>query len=405
MAAPDITSDERALVDEVLRSPSLSCGPMVERFEAEWGERLGTRFAVAVSSGTAGLHVALIAADVADGDLVVTSPFSFVASANAVLYQRALPIFVDIDPVTLNIDPAGLAQALDDLEQGGERARRWLPRTNVGEAPVKRVKAVLPVHVFGQPAEMRPIVTAARSQGVPVIEDACEAVGAEHDGQLAGTFGDAAVFGFYPNKQITTGEGGLVATNNPEWASLLRSLRNQGRDENGGWLHYARLGYNYRLDDMSAAIGLAQLRRLDALLAAREKVATGYTERLAHVADVRPLQVAPATTRMSWFVYVVRFAPHIDRDAVISMLDNDGVPSRPYFPPIHLQPVYRERFGYREGDFPHAEAAGRSTLALPFHGQLTDEQLDYVVKRLAAAVNRCHRTRLGDDVVSGAAIC
>lgn len=389
MSAPDVTPEDMALVEQVLRSSALSGGPMVDRFEAEWRARLDVPFAVAVSSGTAGLHLSLIAAGVGAGDFVITSPFSFVSSANAALYEQAVPIFVDIDPVTFNLDPAAVAQALADLAQGGAQARRWLPRTLAAAPPAGRVKAVLPVHVFGQPAAMHPLLEAASQHGVPVIEDACEAIGAEHEGQLTGTFGTAAVFGFYPNKQMTTGEGGLIVTQDEQWARLFRSLRNQGRDDNATWLRHVRLGYNYRLDEMSAALGLGQLRRLDDLLAGRARIAQRYIALLKDVPAITLPQVVSATTRMSWFVFVIRLAPEIDRDGVVAALDADGIPSRPYFPPIHLQPFYRARFGYAEGDFPHAEAAGRSTLALPFHAHLTDGQLAFVAERLAAAVERC----------------
>jgi perosamine synthetase len=397
MSAPDVSVEDRALVEQVLRSPSLSGGPMAKAFEAEWCERLGGGHAVAVSSGTAGLHLSLIAAGVRAGDFVITSPFSFVASANAALYERAVPIFVDIDPVTLNIDPAAVARAVHAFERGGAEARQWLPRTiaaasdmaggaPTGSEPCGRVKAILPVHVFGQPAAMRPLVETAARHDLAIVEDACEAIGAAHDGQLAGTFGSAAVFGFYPNKQMTTGEGGMIVTPDPEWARLLRSLRNQGRDEDATWLRHVRLGYNYRLDEMSAALGLGQLRRLDALLASRERVAQAYFDRLRDVPGITLPRIVPETTRMSWFVFVVRLAPEIDRDAVIAALAADGVPSRPYFSPIHLQPFYRAQFGYTDGDFPHAEAAGRSTLALPFHARLTESELDLITERLTAAI-------------------
>jgi dTDP-4-amino-4,6-dideoxygalactose transaminase len=397
MSAADITDEEIALVNQVMQSGTLSCGPMLERFELEWAERLGTRFAVGVSSGTAGLHIALIAAGVEADDFVITSPYSFIASSNAVLYQQAIPIFVDIDPLTLNIDPANVVQALRDVNGGETSARRWLPRHGA-VASGRRVKAVVPVHIFGQPAVMPPIVEAARQHGAAVIEDACEAVAAEHEGQRAGTFGAASVFGFFPNKPLTTGEGGIVATDDPEWAVLFRSLRNQGRDDRLGWLQHVRLGFNYRLDEMSAAVGLGQLRRLETLLGNRARVAAGYHARL-NIPGVAPITVAASTTRMSWFVYVVRLAPEIDRDGVIATLAQDGIPSRPYFPPIHLQPFYRERFGFLEGDFPHAEAAGRSTLALPFHGRMSDDQIDVVVDRLAHAVERCRETSASHGTV------
>ena len=405
MSAPDVSAEDSALVEQVLRSSSLSGGPMVNAFEAEWCERLGGAHAIAVSSGTAGLHLSLIAAGVRAGDFVITSPFSFVASANAALYERAVPIFVDIDPVTLNIDPAAVAQAVHALERGGAEARRWLPRTisasvsggspsgGTPAAAQGRVKAIVPVHVFGQPAEMRPLLDTAARHDLAVIEDACEAVGATHDGQRAGTFGSAAVFGFYPNKQMTTGEGGMIVTADPEWARLSRSLRNQGRDDDATWLRHVRLGYNYRLDEMSAALGLGQLRRLDTLLQGRERIAHGYLDRLKDFEHVTLPRIVPSTTRMSWFVFVVRLAPGIDRDAVIAALAADGVPSRPYFSPIHLQPFYRAQFGYAEGDFPHAEAAGRTALALPFHARLSESELDFITERLARAIARCERPK------------
>ena len=402
MSAPDVTAEDIRLVEQVLRSPALSCGPMVDRFEREWCDRLGVRHAVAVSSGTAGLHLALLAAGVDAGDLVLTSPFSFVASANAALYERAIPVFVDVDPVAFNIDPDAAAQALDDLARGGASARRWLPPA-MPDAPAPRpVKAVMPIHVFGQPAPMTPLLDAAARHGAALIEDACEAVGAEYEGRPAGTLGAAGVFAFYPNKQMTTGEGGLILTNDEAWARLFRSLRNQGRDDDATWLHHVRLGYNYRLDEMSAALGLAQLRRLDELLAKRDRVAAEYSDRLAGLEGVTRPAIVPSTTRMSWFVYVVRLAPEIDRDRVIAALAADGVPSRPYFSPIHLQPFYRTRFGYREGAFPVTEAVGRSTLALPFHGRLSADELDYVVARLTAASARCRRGSGRPSTLSGA---
>jgi dTDP-4-amino-4,6-dideoxygalactose transaminase len=367
---------------------------MIDRFEAEWCERFGVRCAVGVSSGTAGLHLAMIAAGVSADDLVVTTPFSFVASANAVLYQHAIPIFVDIDPLTLNLAPVAVARALHDLEAGGEAAARWLPRRVLADrrARLRRAKALLPVHVFGQPASMTPLLSAAAQHDVIVIEDACEAPGAEYDGRPTGSFGAAAVFGFYPNKPMTTGEGGMVTTNEPRWADLLRSLRNQGRSTDTNAPGYVRLGYNYRLNELSAALGLGQLRRVDELLAKRARVAAAYGERLQRVEDIVAPYVAPTTTRTSWFCYVVRVAPHVDREAVIAALAAEGIESRAYFQPIHLQPIYRERFGYREGDFPVTESVSRSTIALPFHGNLSDAQIDRVVERLAHAVARYIRS-------------
>jgi dTDP-4-amino-4,6-dideoxygalactose transaminase len=391
MSAPDVSPADAALVDEVLRSSSLSLGPMVDRFEADWCARFGSRHAVAVSSGTAGLHLALLSAGVDAGDLVITSSFSFVASANVALYERAVPVFVDIDPVTFNIAPSAVAEALDDLDRGGAAAQRWLPPSLRSDRP-GRVTALVPVHVFGQPAAMPSIMSAADRHGVAVIEDACEAPGAEHEGRAVGSFGAAGVFGFYPNKQMTTGEGGLIVTEDPERARLLRSLRNQGRDDDGTWLRHIRLGYNYRLDEMSAALGIGQLRRFDTLLETRARVAAAYGSRLHAIDGVTRPRIAPSTTRMSWFVYVIQLAPDIDRPAVMSALAAAGVPSRPYFSPIHLQPLYTERFGYRGGELPVTEAVATTTLALPFHGHLTDDQIDYIGTALSGAIALSRRS-------------
>jgi perosamine synthetase len=368
LSAPDITAEERRLVDEVLRSGQLSCGPVLASFEREFAERLGARHAIAMSSGTAALHVAMIAAGIGEGDVVITTPFSFIASANAILYERGAPHFVDIDPETLTIDAAATVDAIETL------------------APAGRLRAVLPVHIFGRPAEMREIVDAARRHGVAVIEDACEAVGASADGVLAGRWGDAAAFGFYPNKQMTTGEGGMLLTDRDDWARLARSIRNQGRSEDATWLQHDRIGYNYRLDDLSAALGLAQIRRLDELLQKREAVAARYNELFADVEGITPLAPPRPGMQLSWFVYVIRVAAEIGRDRLRFALAARGVASRPYFPPIHLQPVYRERFGFRPGMFPHAEAAGESLLALPMHGNLSADDVEYVVSCVADEV-------------------
>jgi perosamine synthetase len=390
MGSPDITAAEIEAVNQVLQTPYLSIGPCIAEFEERFAAWIGARHTVAVSSGTAGLHLCIIAAGVNEGDLVVTSPFSFVASANVILYERAIPVFVDIDPRTLNIDPTLVAEAAHDLAKGGEAARRWLPPVLRRQLSGfrSRLSAILPVHVFGQPADMDPIMEVARQHGVEVIEDACEAVGAEYKGRKAGTFGDAGVFGFYPNKQMTTGEGGVISTDRNDWRDLFRSLRNQGRDLHDTWLNHSRLGYNYRLDEISAALGLAQLRRMEELLVKREQVAQWYNERLKDMEGVQTPSVSPTTTRMSWFVYVIRVASNINRNAVMAALEERGIPSRPYFSSIHLQPFYRERFGYREGDFPVTEAVARSVLALPFFSTMNEEQVDYVCKHLMAVLGR-----------------
>ena len=370
MCEPDITAAERVAVDEVLRGTTLSIGPRLELFERRIASYVGARHAAGVSSGTAGLHLCMLAAGVGEYDLVITTPFSFVASANAAMYVRARPVFVDVEPRALTIDPQRLADTARTLSRRHGR----------------RLKAILPVHVFGQTADMDPILEIAQRYGLAVIEDACEAIGAEYKGRSAGTIGDAGVFAFYPNKQMTTGEGGMIVTDDPGWDALFRSLRNQGRDTFDGWLAHSRLGYNYRLDELSAALGAVQAARLDELLAKRERVAGWYAARLAGLEGVERPVPAPWTTRMSWFVYVVRLAPGHDRDRVIRDLEARGIPARPYFPPIHLQPFYRGRFGLRPGDFPVTEAAGASCLALPFFGTMREEQVDTVCGALAEAL-------------------
>jgi len=387
MSGPDITLDEINAVEAVLRTPILSIGPQIAQFEARFSEYIGTSHAAGVSSGTAGLHLACIAAGVAEGDLVLTTPFSFVASANCILYERAIPVFVDIDPETLNLDPSLVASAVDDLVEGDSAAQCWLPPAmQPWSSLVRKPRAILPVDVFGQPADYDPLNETARKHGLIVIEDACEAVGAEYKGRKAGTLGDVAVFAFYPNKQMTTAEGGILVTDRTDWDILFRSLRNQGRDESGTWLNHVRLGYNYRLDEMSAALGLAQIVRLNEIMNKRERVAQMYNERLSRLQGLSIPHIAPTTTRMSWFVYVIRLDPAIDRNIVMSRLREQGVASRPYFTPIHLQPFYVERFGYRPGDFPVTEAVAESTLALPFHSNLQEETIDIVYKRLRQAI-------------------
>jgi perosamine synthetase len=404
MSSPDLTSDDIAAVTAVLRTPILSLGPQIEAFEQVAAHYLGVRHAAGVSSGTAGLHLGIIAAGVEQGDLVITSPFSFIASANAILYERGIPVFVDVDPLTGNIDPALVAEAAEALQKaapsgsplhrGYEQGRRqkentWLPRSiRDQKSEIRNLKALLPIHAFGQPADMDPILSVARQYEVNVIEDACEAIGAEYNGHKAGMLGHTGVFAFYPNKQMTTGEGGLIVTDDDVWADLFRSLRNQGRDVFDAWLTHARLGYNYRLDEMSAALGLSQIKRLDDLLNKRARVAAWYTTRLQHDELIEVPHIVETTTRMSWFVYVVRIKPPAQRDEVMKRLAGAGVPSRPYFTPIHLQTFYRERFGYQRGDFPVTEYLGDVSLALPFSGVMAEEQVDYVCRQLRAGVSR-----------------
>ncbi len=376
LSSPHIDDSDVELVRQAIESRWLASGPLAEAFEREVASWMGARFAIATASGTASLHMGVIAAGVTEGDLVITSPFSFVASANVILYERAIPLFVDIDPETLTIDPAKVVEAVDAVVHRRKGWRGKLPRRGVGAEPVLR--AVLPVHVFGRPAEMLEIAAACRASGVAVLEDACEALGASLDGRPVGRFGDAAAFAFYPNKQVTAGEGGMLVTDNESWDALFRSLRNQGRSADAQWLRHDRLGFNYRMDEMSAALGLSQFRRIDDLLCRREALAERYAARLSGCADVEALAPPRAGMTRSWFLYVIRLAGHVDRDRLMIRLAARGITSRPYFWPIHLQTFYMDRFGFAPGDFPCAEAAGQSMLALPMPLATGLDDVDYV---------------------------
>lgn len=376
MSSPDLTEAERQAVADVINTPNLSMGPKIKAFENAICEFSGSRHAIGVSSGTAGLHLCILAAGVTDRDLVITTPFSFVASSNVILFERGIPVFVDIDQRTGNIDPVQLSDATEALIAGRESARHWLPRQ--GAKRVGSLKAILPVDVFGQPADLDPIRQIADRYQLKMIEDSCEALGAEYKSRKAGTLGDYGVYAFYPNKQITTGEGGVIVTDDEAAAEFMRALRNQGRAPGDTWLQHTYLGYNYRLDELSAVLGAVQMTRIEELLQNRERVAAWYTERLAGIEGVETPQVASTTTRMSWFVYVIRLAASIDRDAVAKTLAERGIPARPYFLPIHLQPYMVSRFGYRPGDFPVTEDLGRRSLALPFSGVMTEDQVDQV---------------------------
>jgi perosamine synthetase len=365
MSRPDINEDDISAVTSVLRSGQLSIGPFLERFEQAMATYIGTRDAVAVNSGTSGLHLCMRLAGITAGTEVITSPFSFIASANCIVYDGGTPVFADIDEDTLGLDPDAAKQAIT-------------PRT----------KALLPIHVFGQAANLSELAGIAASHDLQLIEDACEAIGTEYKGRRVGTTGKAGVFAFYPNKQITTGEGGVVVTDDKHWAAQLRSLRNQGRWAMGGWLDHDQIGFNFRLDEMSAALGWSQLARIDALLALRREVAEKYTANLTDIPGARPLVPPPDTTRMSWFVYPVRLEPGLPRNEIAEHLRASGIPTRNYFPPIHLQPFYRERFGYRAGQFPVTERISGEILALPFHARLSDEEIERVCTGLRQAIDK-----------------
>jgi dTDP-4-amino-4,6-dideoxygalactose transaminase len=385
MSSPDLTDAEREAVSTVLNTPNLSMGQEILAFESSFRRYTGRKHAIGVSSGTAGLHLCVRAAGIGDRngpytDLVITTPFSFVASSNVLLFERAVPVFVDVDPQTGNIDPLLVKAAVEDLQRGARSAKKWLPRQGIGKG--WRLKGILPVDVFGQPADMDPINLIAGQHGLGVIEDACEALGAEYKGRLAGGLGNYGVFAFYPNKQITTGEGAMIVTDDDQAAAMMQAMRNQGRAPGDTWLQHTHLGYNYRLDEMSAALGRVQISRIQELLSKREKVAAWYAERLSEIPGIEAPRLAPTTTRASWFVYVVRFSMGIDRDQVARQLGQRGIPARPYFLPIHLQPYMAQQFGYRAGDYPVTEDLGRRGLAIPFSGVMSEGEVDLVCQEL-----------------------
>lgn len=375
LSMPDITDEEVRAVVSTLRSGRLSMGPSIEDFERHVARRTRRTHAVAVSSGTAGLHLALAALGIGPGDEVITPAFSFVASANCALYCGATPVFVDCDPRTLNLD-------LDQLES----------------RITERTRAVVGVEVFGNPAGMRRLAAICARHEIPLVEDACEGLGGRLGDEPIGGFGRVAVFGFYPNKQITTGEGGMIVTDDDRLADLCRSLRNHGRAAGsrphaaglGTAITHERLGWNYRLDDLSASLGAAQMSRLDELLEARSLVAEAYTRRLLGNTDLIIPTVEPETF-MSWFVYVVRLSDRFtgaDRDEIIDGLRRHDVGASDYFPPIPLMPFYRERFGYAPGDFPAAESVAQRTIALPFFTRLTRREIDLVCQTLELMMTR-----------------
>jgi perosamine synthetase len=362
LARPLLGESEEQGVLDVLRSGRLSLGPLLPEFERRFAERIGAPHASAVSSGTAGLHLALRAVGVSDGDEVITSPFSFVASANVIVYERARPVFVDIDPRTLTIDPAAAAAAVGPL-----------------------TRALLPVHIFGWPADM----PALERLGLPIVEDACEALGAVHaDGVAVGARGHPAVFAFYANKQLTTGEGGMVTLAEASQKERIDSERNQGRAPDMDWLDHDRLGFNYRLTEIACAIGLAQLDRLDAMLASRAAVAASYHEALAGIEGLQLLCPDEGGCVRGWFVYTVALPHGVDRDETIRALRARGVQSKPYLPAIHLMSYYRERFGHRPGEFPVCEDIAGRSVALPFHPLLGESDVARVAEALAAVLAR-----------------
>lgn len=367
LARPWIGDRERELVEQVLSSGVLALGPFAQAFEESVANLVGRRFGVSCNSGTAALHMAIRALGIGEGDEVITTPFSFVASANCVLYERARPRFVDIEDDSLGLDPNLVADAAD-----------------------ANTRAILPVHVFGRPCRIDAIAAIAEARGWALVEDACEALGSRLGDRAMGSYGAASTFAFYPNKQITTGEGGVVVTDDPALAASFRSLRNQGRDEDGTWLRHIQLGYNYRLDELSAALGVAQLERRAELTAGRDRVVEDYRQALGDCDWVRLPRTADRET-VDWFVYVVQLDASIDRSRVVADLDGLGVASRPYFSPLHLQPFYREALGHKPGDFPVTERIAASTVALPFSARHTSEEVAHVASALVEVVERQFR--------------
>jgi len=366
LARPVLGEEEERAVVEVLRSGQLSLGPRLAEFEQAFAARVSAPHASAVSSGTAGLHLALRAVGVGEGDEVVTSPFSFVASANVVLYERARPVFADVDPVTLNLDPQAAAAVVTE-----------------------RTKTLLPVHIFGYPADMPAFERIAAERDLGIVEDACEALGAVHaDGTAVGGRGHPAVFGFYANKQLTTGEGGMVTLGDGELKERIDSERNQGRAKDMGWLDHDRLGFNYRLSDISCALGIAQLERLDEMLAARGRVAGLYREALGGIEGLGLPCADSGGARRGWFVFVVQLPHGVDRDATIRALAAENIQSKPYLPAIHLMSFYRERFGHREGEFPVCEDIAARSVALPFFPEMSEGQVARVEEVLREAIGR-----------------
>lgn len=355
LSQPDITDLERRAVLSVLKTPRLSLGPKLEEFEKIIGNYIGVKYAIAVNSGTSALHLIIRALDIGEGDEVITTPFSFIASSNCILFEKAKPVFVDINKDTLNIDVNKIENKIN-----------------------KKTKAILAVDVFGQSADWDTLQKIAKKHNLFLIEDSAEAIGSEYKNKKCGSFGDAGVFAFYPNKQITTGEGGMVVTNNKKIAELCRSMRNQGRAKNSKWLQHIRLGYNYRLSEINCALGIAQLKRINQLLKKREKVAETYNKLLKNINNIKLPYIAK-NTKISWFVYVIRVK---NRDEIMKKLQEKGTGCSNYFQPIHLMPFYK----YKRGSFPITEKASQETLALPFYNNLKKQEINYVVQELKKLV-------------------
>ena len=372
LSSPDIVEKDIEAVVGVMKTRFLSIGTKVVEFEKRIGSFSGTKYAVAVNSGTSALHLIIKGMGIGEGDVIITTPFSFIASSNCILLERGRPLFVDIEEDTLNLDADKVEKKLENLSRG----------------ELVKVKALLVVDAFGQPADWDRFKEIGEKYNLRLIEDSAEALGAEYKSKKAGSLGEVGVFAFYPNKQITTGEGGVLVTVNEELVRVTRSMRSQGRGESGEWLDHERLGYNFRMDELSDALGCSQMERIEEILEKRAEVARMYRAKLAEVEEVEVPFIAPDTTKMSWFVYVVRLERGINRNKVIKYLNEEGIQCKPYFTPIHLQPFYRKMFEYKEGDFPVTEDVTGRTIALPFFNNLKEEQIDYVVEKLKEGIAR-----------------
>lgn len=366
IAKPYIGEEEKKLVLQVLDSGDLSLGAKYLEFEKKFAQKIGTKYACSVSSGTAGLHLAMIAAGIKEGDEVITTPFSFIASANVILYVGAIPVFADVDPVTYNLDPIKIEEKI-----------------------TSKTKAILVVHIFGQSADMDPILKIAKKHKLKIIEDACESIMASCNGKKVGTFGESAVFAFYPNKQMTTGEGGMLVTNNKKIYSLCSSLKNQGRTENRGWLDHKYLGYNYRMDEMSAAVGIAQIKKLEFMIEERQRIANTYNEYFKDYGEMIGVPRVAVGNTHTWFVYVICIKnKKIKRDVVMKDLEESGISTKHYLPSIHLFGFYRKKFKYKAGDFPVSESVSRSSVALPIYIGLKDGDIKHIANKVIAIIRK-----------------
>ncbi len=355
IAKPHIDEKDIQEVVKVLKSGNLSLGPKLEEFEKKFSKYIGTKYAVAVSSGTAGLHLCIKALNIKEGDEVITSPFSFIASSNCIIYEKGKPVFVDINEKTKNIDPEKIEEVIT-------------PKT----------KAILPVHIFGESCDMEKIKKISEKHNIPIIEDACESLGTEYNGQKVGSFGLASVFAFYPNKQMTTGEGGIICTNDKILYDELRSLRNQGRSTDMQWLDHDKIGYNYRLSDINCSLGITQLNKIDFIIKEREKIAKIYNEKLSIIKGIK----LPNPGKKSWFVYAINIDEKHDRDKIIKELNKRGISTKPYLPSIHLQSAYKKMFRYKEGNYPISEKISNTSIALPFFIGIKEEEIEYIKDNL-----------------------